>query len=853
MLHAGVLANPLSLALIVRFDLSVCNSKYGILAPRMAETHILGSHCLDRPMKPRKPTTDWSPTILSRTIAIVVLLTVGACASPEEKAQSYYERGSKLLSQGEYAKASIEFRNALQLRKNFVDAWRGLLQIEDHYRNYQGEVPILRNIVELDSKDLDARLKLGHFLLVANALDQALDIANAAVELNSKNANSLALRGAVRIKLNDNSGAKRDANSALELDPPNAEALLVLAAERVKQGDVDGGLALLEREPQAQDLAVQLYKLNLFQQKGDLKQVDLSLRALVDKNPKEPTFRQALARLYITEKRNDDAEKELRALASADPSNVEFGLNVVRFLLQTKSDAAARDELVARSKAEHDAFPYQLALAEFDFTHGQTQEAAELLKKLIKSPATPQNAVIAQIKLAQLQASVRKFDEANAIVADILNKDNRNVDALKLRGGLKLERGQFDEAIADLRAVLNDQPRAADVMLLLATAYERTGSIELAEKQYADATNVSGFSSQPGLQYVGFLRRRGNQDRADEVLNELVRRSPHDLALLRALAEARLQRQDWAGAQTVAEQIQRVSRNSGALVAEISAAALSGRGDYTDSIKLLENTYSANDTKSVPALDALVNTMVRGQQADRAITFLQRILKDNPANAQAHVLLGSVLLTKNSTKDAMENFKAAIAQEPKLAAGYVALASYHLREHNFDDAEKVLRSGLAKDPDDFSMHMTLAGTLEAKADYDGAIAEYEIVLRQQPGSLVVANNLASLLTDRKTDPTSLERAYTLAGTLRKSPIPAFKDTLGWVYFRRGEVKTAIPLLEEAATALSNQSMVQYHLGMAYLGDGQASKASDQFKKALALNPDDALQTQIRSAQEKAAM
>ena len=75
---------------------------------------------------------------------------VAGCGSPEQRAQNYYERGKQLLAQQDYVKAGIEFKNALQSKKNMVEAWRGLAEIELHNRNFQGAVPILRNIVELD-------------------------------------------------------------------------------------------------------------------------------------------------------------------------------------------------------------------------------------------------------------------------------------------------------------------------------------------------------------------------------------------------------------------------------------------------------------------------------------------------------------------------------------------------------------------------------------------------------------------------------------------------------------------------------------------------------------------------------
>ena len=127
-----------------------------------------------------------------------------------------------------------------------------------------------------------------------------------------------------------------------------------------------------------------------------------------------------------------------------------------------------------------------------------------------------------------------------------------------------------------------------------------------------------------------------------------------------------------------------------------------------------------------------------------------------------------------------------------------------LANKKFDEAEKVIRAGLQQQPDSSAMHMAYAGVLEQKGDYDAAIAEYENLLKQDPGSLIVANNLASLLSDRRTDKASLERAYSLGAVLRKSQVPNFKDTLGWIDYLRGDYKSATALLEEAAAALPNR-------------------------------------------------
>jgi tetratricopeptide (TPR) repeat protein len=166
---------------------------------------------------------------------------------------------------------------------------------------------------------------------------------------------------------------------------------------------------------------------------------------------------------------------------------------------------------------------------------------------------------------------------------------------------------------------------------------------------------------------------------------------------------------------------------------------------------------------------------------------------------------------------------------------------------------KTVHAGLDNDPENFALQLTLAGIQEIKGDYEAAISEYEAILKNQPGSMIVANNLASLLADHRDDKASLERANSIATMLRKSDIPQFKDTLGWIAYRRDDYSSAIPLLEGAGTALPNNALVHYHLGLTYLAAGQGTNASEQLKKAKELAPnDEALRIKIDAALKSAA-
>ena len=80
----------------------------------------------------------------------------------------------------------------------------------------------------------------------------------------------------------------------------------------------------------------------------------------------------------------DDAEKELRDIAAAEPKNAQAGLALIRFYTRSKGPAAAHKELFARINAGGDVFPYQLALAEFDFDQGHADDSFKLVQSLDK-------------------------------------------------------------------------------------------------------------------------------------------------------------------------------------------------------------------------------------------------------------------------------------------------------------------------------------------------------------------------------------------------------------------------------------------------------------------------------------
>jgi len=584
-------------------------------------------------------------TTLRPVLFALAVISLTGCSSPEQRAQGYYERGRQLLAAHEDKRAAIEFLNAVKYNRKLLPAWQSLAQVEEQIHNWSGLAGALRGLLELEPNDMPARLKLGRLLLVGGSYDDALKLVNEVKEPESQNADLLALRAAILFKLKDSAGAVRDAQAALKLDPKNTGAMFVLASDDLARGDAKSALAMLDNPAitasKVPEIGVELFKLRIFEQTQNLPQAEALLRRLIAAYPKELSFKKELIRVYLFQHRNADAEQEQRAIVAADPKNTQDQLDLVRMLGITQGPTAAQQQLETLIKAGGEIFPYQMALAQLNFRQGKFGDSVVILMDQIKGPGTtPEHVLAAQLQLAQMYLSKGRADEAAALVGEILQKDARNIAGLKLRASIELGRGKLENAVADLRQALNDQPRGFDLMLMLAVAYERSGSIDLAEKEFADAMQVSNYNPTVSLNYVAFLQRRGNLEHAEDVLTDLASRWPKDIPVLSALAQIRLARQEWIGAQEVAETIKRLTANHIA-ADELLGAALAGLNKYDESIAALQNAYAAEPGATQP-MYALVRTYLRARKPAEAVAFLQSVIKANPANAEAYVLLGSV-------------------------------------------------------------------------------------------------------------------------------------------------------------------------------------------------------------------
>src|SRR5260370_38787835 len=219
-----------------------------------------------------------------RCFLLVAVLIVSACGgSPEQRAQSYYERGIALIEKKDELAARLELNNAIKFKSDKIEAWRALAGINERTKAYQLLFENLRRIVELDPNDTEARVKLGKMLLAGGAPEAALRIVEGAREAGSRDAGLLTLKAAILLRMRDTSGGLIEARKATELDPGDVDAAIILATEKLSKRDADGALQILSAPPIASknDFRVEQIRPTILAKKGDLFQAEGILHKLI--------------------------------------------------------------------------------------------------------------------------------------------------------------------------------------------------------------------------------------------------------------------------------------------------------------------------------------------------------------------------------------------------------------------------------------------------------------------------------------------------------------------------------------------------------------------------------------------
>ena len=771
--------------------------------------------------------------VLVTLIVLANVVLLAACGGAESRRASHMQRGQEFFEQGNFDKARVEFRNAMQIAPQDADAKLMAGRVAEKLGEVREAIGLYQATVDIAPEHVQGRANLGRVFVFAAAPERALEVIEPAIAKHPDDADLLTVRGAARIQLGKRMEALADAERAVQVAPQNENAVALLAS-LYRQGNETGRAIELVRKtvdavPTSADLRQVLASLELAV--GEKAAAEEQLRKLIEMKPDVLAYRYQLAMFQTRDRRLDDAERTLRDAIDAAPEKDEAKLAYVDFVTSQRSRAAGEKALGEFIAAKPDDYELRLGMGSLQERAGALDAAAQTYGEIIERDGDGPKGLMARNRLAAIRVSQGRFDAALKGIGEVLAENPRDNDALILRGNIALERNDPAAAVADLRAVLRDQPNAVPVRRALARAHVANGEAALAEENLRTALQSAPNDVQVRIDLAQLYGQTQRGAQAVALLEEAVKKAPQEAAAREALVRAYLATQDFDAARIAAEDL-KVLRPDAAVGPYLAGLVAQAQNRQDDAGRELETALKLQPA-AMDALAALTRLDVANGRQARAVERVAAVVAQDTKNSVARNLLGELHLGARQYPQAIEQLTAATLLAPKWAMPYRNLAIAKLAAKDVAAAESTYRAGIESTGYAAVLVADLAALYERQNRIDDAIAQYEALAKQHPRLEMATNNLAMLLVTYRNDRASLDRARDLTAAFAKSESSALLDTHGWVRFKRGEYHEALPPLEQAVARAPESKLIRYHLAMAQLKAGQTDKARSNLETALA--------------------
>lgn len=434
---------------------------------------------------------------------------------------------------------------------------------------------------------------------------------------------------------------------------------------------------------------------------------------------KDPQELIASAREHLQKKDNAAAIIELKNALQEQNNLPEARLLLGQVLLDNGDPVGAEAELRKAREANYKPDEVSPLLARAWLLQGQARKAIEAFDQVQLETPTAQADLLTTLAMAW--RSEGKQENFRKRLQTALQLQPNYAPALIERARLKAADRQFDDAVVELDQLLRREPKNAQALKLrgdvlvygLAKRDEALGAYRAAIE--ADPKYLDGHSA-----LVRMLQADGKVQEAGQALEKLAALAPSHPVTLYLQTQMAVQKQDFKLAREKAQQLLKRTPDS-PTANEIAGVIELQTGSVVQAQAMLGKALQAAPGLRV-ARRAMVLAYLRAGQVDQAIAALPEGFSPEKADADAGMLsvAGRAYMAKGEFELAQAYFKRAAAADPKDPAKRTSLALSQFRMGQTELALTELNDIAAQDTGVVA-DMALINTLMQRRDFDKAL------------------------------------------------------------------------------------------------------------------------------------
>ena len=681
----------------------------------------------------------------------------GCTRDPEARARAYIESGDKLASEGRYADAAIEYRNAIKATPEAAAAYQRLADAAAHADDAPTAVGALLRVAELKPDDPAAQVRAASLYLLAGQFEEARNRATAALNLNQTDAAAHLLLGQALAGLHDVESGEASLIEAVRLAPRLPEPHVALGSHYWAVGRIDDARAEIE--------------------------------AALALDPNHLDANRALAIFYMATGRQPEAEPFWRRIADA-PGGSPFALADYYVAVNRLPEA----EALLRGLAVRTAHGTEshLRLAAVQYARGDRQGAYQVLDALLQRKPKTLGALMLQ---ARLLAQDGRFDDALGRARAAIAADVTSSEAVAVEGEIYAAKGDHERAVRSFQTALKLDP--ADSLQHLAIAQIRlrqghhTDALESARRAVEAAPDAPASRSV----LVEALAAAGQGARAEAEAAESVSRWPRSAILHAELGAIRWLNGHPEQARSAFEDALRLDPNVSAAIAGLTRLDLQANRSQAALARLSEAVRRHPEDPALKLLQAEVYLASRNNA--EAEKVLNRLVENRVAAEDAGAMLGQMYLREGKLDAARTHFEQVASTSGASAASTVVGMIFEAQSRR-DEAQRVYERTLVSDPRAGIAANNLAWIYLEHGRLDEAL-KLALIADQELGSAEAKDTLGWIYVQRNQPREGIAPLATSVDARPEKPL--YRYHLGVAYWKAGSVVQA---REELRRALASK-------------------------------------------------
>jgi tetratricopeptide (TPR) repeat protein len=237
-------------------------------------------------------------------------------------------------------------------------------------------------------------------------------------------------------------------------------------------------------------------------------------------------------------------------------------------------------------------------------------------------------------------------------------------------------------------------------------------------------------------------------------------------------------------------------------------------GNYQDAIDFLKRAHNIYP-KDIETVLQLANSYNSMGEPDEAIRIINKVLDSIGENFLVYYWLGWFYEQDGRYPEAAEALQKALSLEPEDSETIILLAAVYYKLEKHKPADELFKKYEKIDPKNSNTFFRLGGTYYELKVNDKAENYFRKSIELDPENASALNHLGYLLAEQGI---KLDEGISLVNkALEILPdTPEFLDSLGWLYYMKGDYPKALKYLLKADKLMKNTDpIVKDHIGDTY--------------------------------------